>query len=60
MGSYEKFSNTKNEGNSKCEIIVWNLQRDMIELFSSRPPWNVPVYKKFVAHDDSIIELCYL
>ena len=32
----------------------------MIELFSHRPPWNIPYAKKFVAHDASIIDICYL
>ena len=32
----------------------------MIELFSSRPPWNIPPYKKFVAHQQSIIDIAYL
>ncbi len=39
---------------------MWNLQRDMIELFSINPPWHVPAHFKFVAHDDSIIDICYL
>ena len=32
----------------------------MIELFSVRPPWNIAACKKFVAHDASIIDICYL
>jgi WD40 repeat protein len=32
----------------------------MIELFAINPPWNVPPHCKFVAHDDSIIDICYL
>lgn len=32
----------------------------MIELFTHRPPWNIPYFKKFVAHDASIIDICYL
>lgn len=44
----------------KCEIFIWNLQRDMIELFSINPPWTIPAHHKFVAHDDSIIDICYL
>lgn len=32
----------------------------MIELFQTNPPWNVPVFKRFNAHNASIIELCYL
>lgn len=61
MGSYEKYSQAKKSGGSgKFEIIVWNLQRDMIELYTRRPPWNVPYFKKFDAHEDSIVEICYL
>ena len=40
-GSYEKFATRKKTNDQKCEIIIWNLQRDMIELYSRRPPWNV-------------------
>jgi len=25
----------------KCEVLIWNLQKDLIELFSSNYPWNV-------------------
>ena len=25
-----------------------------------KPPWSVPYHKKFTAHDDSIIDICYL
>ena len=32
----------------------------MIELFSTNAPWNVPCHKKWVAHDASIIDICYL
>lgn len=32
----------------------------MIELFQSTPPWNVPVFKRFEAHNSSIIDICYL
>jgi hypothetical protein len=45
---------------SKCEIIVWNLQRDMVELFSMKPPWNIPFYHKFNAHDASILDISYM
>lgn len=44
----------------KCEILIWNLQRDMIELFSTNFPWNVSAHRKWVAHDASIIDICYL
>ena len=32
----------------------------MVESLSMRPPWCVPYYKKFVAHDKSIIDITYL
>jgi hypothetical protein len=32
----------------------------MIELFQTNFPWNVPVYKRFEAHNASIIDICYL
>jgi len=32
----------------------------MIELFSTKYPWNVKPHKKWVAHDASIISICYL
>ena len=44
----------------RCEILIWNLQRDMIELFSTSAPWNIPCHKRWVAHDASIIDICYL
>lgn len=44
----------------KCEILVWNLQRDMIELFSMGAPWSVQPQRKFTAHDNSIIDICYM
>ena len=60
VSSYAKFAGQRNSSDQKCEICVWNLQRDMIELFTRRPPWNVPCFRKFVAHDASIIDICYL
>lgn len=45
---------------SKCEIIVWNLQREMIELYSTGAPWTVSGTKKFTAHDSSIIQIIYM
>jgi hypothetical protein len=59
-GSYDKFAKRHRNSDQKCEIFVWNLQRDMIELFSINPPWTVPAHHRFVAHDDSIIDICYL
>ena len=42
------------------EILVWNLQRDMIELFQTPPPWQVSACIRFNAHCGSIISLTYL
>ena len=60
IGTYEKYADNKNSSGGRCEILIWNLQRDMIELFALNPPWNIPYFKKFVAHDSSIIDICYL
>ena len=40
--------------------MIWNLQKDLVELFQSRPPWNVSVARRVVAHNASIIDICYL
>jgi len=32
----------------------------MVELFQNRPPWNVPVFKRFNAHSGSILEIQYM
>jgi hypothetical protein len=32
----------------------------MIELFQANPPWNIPIFKRFSAHNASIIDICYL
>jgi hypothetical protein len=32
----------------------------MVELFSMKPPWNVPYYHKFIAHDASILDIAYM
>ena len=57
---YERHANREEHSNFKSEIIIWNIQRDMIELFSTNPPWIVPVYKRFDAHNASIVDICYL
>jgi hypothetical protein len=36
------------------------LQRDMVELFSMKPPWNIPYFTKFNAHDASILDISYM
>jgi len=32
----------------------------MIELFMTNPPWNIPIFKRFSAHNASIIDISYL
>ena len=59
QGAYERHQERGKRGNP-CEILIWNLQRDLIELFQSRPPWAVPCHKRIVAHNASILEICYL
>lgn len=57
--AYDRFS-TKDKTDKKCEILIWNIQKDMIELFSINPPWNIAACRRFIAHDDSIVDICYL
>jgi hypothetical protein len=57
---YDRHSNREDSSSFKSEIIIWNIQRDMIELFQTNPPWTIPVYKRFDAHNGSIIDICYL
>lgn len=45
QSAYEKHQSRGQKG-APCEILIWNLQRDLIELFQSRPPWNVPCHKR--------------
>jgi len=58
--AYERHSKREEVGKVKTEIIVWNIQRDLIELFQTNPPWNVPVFKRFSAHNGSIVDIGYL
>ena len=60
VSSYERFANRHNKEDARCEILIWNIQKDMIELFSARPPWSISACKRFIAHDASIIDICYL
>lgn len=55
---YER--DTRRQSQYASEILIWRLQKDMIELFQSRPPWNVPAYKKFMAHSQSIVDITFL
>ena len=57
--AYDRFSK-RDKADKKCEILIWNIQKDMIELFSINPPWNIAACRKFIAHDDSIVDICYL
>jgi WD40 repeat protein len=58
--TYQKHANREASSPYKSEIIIWNLQRDMVELFQTNPPWNIPIFKRFEAHNASIIDICYL
>lgn len=57
---YSDYSKKHQSSKMNCEILIWNLQRDMIELFTRNYPWNVAAHKKWVAHDASIIDICYM
>lgn len=43
-----------------CEIVVWNLQRDLLDKYSVKPPWTIRPYRKVQAHEGSVLDLCYL
>jgi hypothetical protein len=60
QGAYEKHQARGQQQGQPCELLIWNLQRDLIELFQSRPPWNVPCHRRIRAHNSSIVEICYL
>jgi len=57
--AYERHQARGQQG-QPCELLIWNLQRDLIELFQSRPPWNVPCHRRIQAHNSSIVDICYL
>lgn len=38
---YGQYTKRHDQANMKCEVLIWNLQKDLIELFSSNYPWNV-------------------
>lgn len=59
QGAYERHQERGAKG-GVCEILIWNLQRDLIELFQSRPPWSMPFHKRIQAHNSSILDICYL
>ena len=56
---YQQFLDHTHE-ESYCEILIWNLQRDMVELFQTCPPWAVDCQRRINAHMGSILDLCYL
>lgn len=58
--SYARNADRVDKGGPICEVLIWNLQRDLIELFQSRPPWNMPYHRKIAAHNSSIVDICYL
>ena len=43
-----------------CCIVLWNLQRDLVNKFSVHPPWTLKPYCKVAAHDCGIVDLTYL
>lgn len=43
-----------------CEIVLWNLQKDLISKFAFNPPWTVKPYIKVFAHETGIIDIDYL
>ena len=58
--AYERYANRHNRADKKFEILIWNIQHDLVELFSANPPWNIAPCRRFEAHDASIIDICYL
>lgn len=44
---YEKHASREERGQFKSEILIWNIQRDLVELFQTSPPWNMPIFKRF-------------
>jgi Ca2+-binding EF-hand superfamily protein/serine/threonine protein kinase len=45
---------------AKCEVLLWNLQRDLLNRHSIAPPWVVRPYRRVVAHEHSVLDLSYL
>jgi len=43
-----------------CEVLVWNLQKDLVDKFNAMPPWTVRPFKKVYAHFGSILDITYL
>ena len=43
-----------------CCLILWNLQRDLVNKFSVHPPWTLKPYCKVPAHDCGVVDLAYL
>jgi len=47
--------------NYSCDILIYNLQKDIFEAFNSHPPWKVmPCRIIKAAHFDSILDIEYL
>jgi Ca2+-binding EF-hand superfamily protein/serine/threonine protein kinase len=44
----------------KCEVLLWNLQRDLLNRHSIAPPWVVRPYRRVIAHEHSVLDLSYL
>ncbi|CAG9314903.1 unnamed protein product [Blepharisma stoltei] len=43
-----------------CELLLWNLKKDLFDKFQINPPWTVKPYKKVPAHDGSVVDIDYL
>jgi len=58
---YQDYSYRHNhESSGACEILVWHLQKDLIDAFQVNYPWNISPHKRWAAHDASIVDICYL
>ena len=49
-----------NRLNRDYEILVWNIQRDMVEKFSNGFPWTVAPFKRIPGHQGSIVDFVYM
>ena len=58
--SGERYKSALSGFGKKCEILIWNLQKDMVDIFAANPPWNVIPYKRVEAHAGSVLDITYL
>jgi Ca2+-binding EF-hand superfamily protein/serine/threonine protein kinase len=56
----QRLGKSDKENYAECEILVWNLQRDLVDKYSVKPPWTIRPYRKVKAHEGSVLDLCYL